>query len=340
MALKKKSNDELIIKLLKFDNVNDDLMEIFLKVAEEINDLNALKKKISKDYLHIRMFYQSQKELYNKEIRHLENKVINLNRELREFDRSFIQLKQNLGRLQIPSEEAMMLNVSRFEQITHTRMLNCRRHSYIFAIETYYDYIHHYNQKYEDVITEYKDSKSNFSHDVQKFIEIRLSLEDYIKKLHDDEFIVSPQRDILLSRIPSESRIEDVNDLPKFEIYNVRQVVPKVYKDSDFTDELIHVQIPEQEEEVEIQEEHHQEESQSMVQCESCKKWRICPESLLEELTRGRFKCNKNTWDPYYASCSIPDDNIDYSNTNETYYGSQTRRRTRRRIITDSDDDL
>jgi hypothetical protein len=349
MSIIKKKTDETIIKLIKYDdNLNDDLMQFFYTTLERIDNLITLKKKISKDYLHIKMFYTSQKELYNKEIRHLESKIINLNRELREFDKSFIQLKQNLGRLQITSEEALILNINRFEQITYTRMLNCRRHSYIFAIETYYDYIHQYNQKYEDIITEYKDSVSTLSIDIQNFYEDRLNIEDSCKKMFEDEYIVKQQCDILLSKIPSETRIENIDDLPKFELYHVRQVVPKVYNDSDFTEQLIHVQIPEQEEQREEQYENNDNnkrelQSQTMVQCDSCKKWRICPDELLDELTRSKFKCNKNTWDIHYASCDIPDDNIDYSNTNETYYSpasSSRGRRTRRRVVVDSDDDL
>ena len=85
MTPNKKFIEETLKQLVSFDNINDDLVEFFKNIIESIHSLRELKKKITNDFTHTRMFFTRQKELYNKEIRLLESKVLDMNRELREF---------------------------------------------------------------------------------------------------------------------------------------------------------------------------------------------------------------------------------------------------------------
>lgn len=345
MSPNKKIIEDTLKQLSKYDNVNDDLLEFFRNILRDAQSLRELKKKITNDFIHLRMFYSNQKELYNKEIRFLESRIIDLNRELREFDKTFTQLRQNLGRLQVTSEESLLHNINRFTQITDTRIHNCRRQSYIFGIEIFYDYVHQYNNKFESVIQEYNDSKNTLSNHIQKFYEDLLQLQNCCEQMYNDEFIVKEQYDIIISKFPTETKIDDVATLPELQIYDVKQFVPKVYHDADFTEELAFVQV------VQEQTSHTPRRSSSrshqiMIQCESCSKWRVCSREIAEEFKEQTFICELNSWDPQYNRCNVPDDNIDYSNQNEMYIhdtnvqqDEQRTKRRRRNVVVDSDNE-
>ncbi len=358
MSPNKKIIEDTLKQLSKYDNVNDDLLEFFRNILKDIHSLRELKKKITNEFIHLRMFYTNQKELYNKEIRFLESRILDLSRELREFDRTFTQLRQNLGRLQVTSEESLLHNINRFTQITETRIHNCRRQSYIFGIEIFYDYVHQYNNKFENVIQEYNASKNTLSSHIQKFYEDLLQIQTCCERMYNDEFIVKEQYDVIVSKFPTETRIEDVASLPELQIYDVKQIIPKVYHDADFTDELALVQIVQQQTPP-LQQTPQQTPSQTprrssrrrqiMIQCESCSKWRVCSREIAEEFKEQTFICELNYWDPQYNRCDVPDDNIDYSNQNEMYLSEsnntnvqdeQRPKRRRRNVVVESDDDL
>lgn len=345
MSPNKKIIEETVKQLSKYDNINDELISFFKEILNSIHSLRELKKKITNDFTHTRMFYLSQKELYNKEIRLLESKVLDMNRELREFDRTFTQLRQNLGRLQITSEESLLHNIHRFDQITQTRVHNCRRQSYIFGIEIYYDYINQYNTKFQIIIDEYNDSKTSLSSSIQKFYEDLLHVQSCCEQMLNDEFIVQEQYDILISKLPTETKIEDIATLPELKIHDVKQIMPRVYNDADFTDDLAFVQVQTPQQTPRHSPRRHREEK-LMIQCDACCKWRVCTNEVVEQFKDETFICEMNTWDPEYNRCDIPDNNIDYSNQNEVYLSDSnnnivpTQQRPKRRRILESDDDL
>jgi hypothetical protein len=356
MSHSKKFIEENLKSLIKYDNVNDDLIEFFKSILENIHSLRELKKKVTNEYSSTRALYSQQKELYNKEIRLLESKVLDMNRELREFDRVFVELRNNLGRLQITSEESLLQNIQRFDQITQTRVYNCRRQSYIFGIEIYYDYINQYNNKFQLIIDEYSDSKASLSSSIQKFYEDLLQVQTCCDQMFHDEFIVKEQYNVLISKLPTETKIEDVNTLPELKIHDVKQIMPRVYNDADFTDDLAFVQIVQQQtpQQTPRRSPKRSRQSQTMIQCDACSKWRICTKDVAEQYKNDVFICEMNTWNTRYNTCDIPDDNIDYSNQNEVYLSDTSSNNTvnnntnvsvreskrRRRHVIDSDDDV
>ena len=344
MSPNKKIIEDTLKQLSKYDNVNEDLLEFFKNILNDIHSLRELKKKITNEFVHLRMFYTNKKELYNKEIRLLESKILDLNRELREFDRTFTQLRQNLGRLQVTSDESLLHNINRFTQITETRIHNCRRQSYIFGIEIFYDYVHQYNNKFENEIQDYNESKNTLSNSIQKFYEDLLHLQNSCEQMLNDEFIVKEQYDIVVSKFPTETKIEDVASLPELQVYDVKQIIPKVYHDADFTDELALVQIAQEQTPQQTPSQTPRRSSrrrQIMIQCESCSKWRVCSKEVAEEFKGQVFICELNSWDARYNRCDVPDDNIDYSNQNEEILHEEQRpKRRRRHVLADSDNDL